>query len=185
MPMVPLDTIKSEVEGWGISKEAFDRIFTPTSYYGEFNAARLASHVENLHRIFDCLGMCSCWGIYQLAGPTNMAELYSAATGIDMDPLHLNKVGERVHNLYKVLNVREGFNRKDDAFPEIWLQPAKSPDGLQYLTDYYRVHQITRDDLHRLLDDYYDERGWSMAMGIPTEAKLIELGLQEMIADVQ
>jgi len=37
----------------------------------------------------------------------------------------------------------------------------------------------TAEDLERLLDDYYDERGWDVEKGIPTRKKLVELGLEE------
>jgi aldehyde:ferredoxin oxidoreductase len=68
----------------------------------------------------------------------------------------------------------------DDAFPEVWLKPLKTPDGVQTLTDYYGKRVITSEDLKRLLDDYYDERGWDIETGVPTKDKLAALGLEEM-----
>jgi len=185
-PLIPLISIRRDAEGWGTSKDAIDRIFAPVPYYGVFNTARLTRHIEDLSSIVSCLGACTSWAaLGGLINATNMAELYSAATGIQIDPHELKRRGERVFNLYKVLNVREGFTRKDDQFPEVWLQPMPSPDGLQYLTDYYRMHHVTRDDLQRLLDDYYDERGWSIALGIPSREKLVELGLEEAIVGIE
>ena len=35
---------------------------------------------------------------------------------------------------------------------------------------------VTQDELDLLLDDYYQARGWSVE-GVPTKAKLQELGL--------
>jgi aldehyde:ferredoxin oxidoreductase len=57
------------------------------------------------------------------------------------------------------------------------LKPFETPDGTQALTDYYRKKKLSAEDIERLLDDYYDERGWNMERGIPTEEKLEELGL--------
>jgi aldehyde:ferredoxin oxidoreductase len=35
-----------------------------------------------------------------------------------------------------------------------------------------------------LLRDYYDERGWDLEKGIPTKAKLLELGLDDIAEDL-
>jgi aldehyde:ferredoxin oxidoreductase len=45
------------------------------------------------------------------------------------------------------------------------------------LMDYYKTTALTRDDVDRILDDYYDERGWDPISGTPTPEKLSELGL--------
>ena len=42
------------------------------------------------------------------------------------------------------------------------------------------VSQLTRKDLERFLDDYYDERGYDRENGLPTLDKLRELGLESM-----
>jgi aldehyde:ferredoxin oxidoreductase len=35
------------------------------------------------------------------------------------------------------------------------------------------------------LDDYYDERGWDIKTGIPTEETLLELGLEDVAKDLK
>ncbi len=100
--------------------------------------------------------------------PEDFAELYSAATGIEVSGEDLRKGAERVYNLYKMLNVREGFGRAEDAaFPEVWLVPMETPDRREALTDYYRIRELGREDVLKLLDDYYDERGWDVERGDP------------------
>ncbi len=37
---------------------------------------------------------------------------------------------------------------------------------------------LNRDTYDRLLDDYYESRGWDRETGIPSTAKLNELGLE-------
>ena len=37
----------------------------------------------------------------------------------------------------------------------------------------------------KLLDDYYDERGWDIETGIPTEETLMESDLQDVFRDLQ
>jgi len=36
-------------------------------------------------------------------------------------------------------------------------------------------------DLDKMLDDYYDERGWDIKKGVPAKQKLVELELQELV----
>jgi len=110
-----------------------------------------------------------------------VAELYSAATGIEKTPQELLKDTERAVNLARFLNVREGFARKDDKFPDRWFEPLKRPDRDDELVmmDYFGKKQITREDSENMLSDYYDEHGWDVEKGIPTKEKLIELGLED------
>jgi aldehyde:ferredoxin oxidoreductase len=179
IPYTPLDRMIEEAGLIGASQADIERIFRPVAYYGDYNAARLTRHVEDFNFILNSLGACFIWGGLHLFTLENLAELYSAATGIERSAGQMKLAGERVFNLYKLLNVREGFGRADDAFPEVWLRPLSTPDGVQTLRDYYGKKVITAEDLERLLDDYYDERGWDVEKGIPAREKLAELGLEE------
>jgi aldehyde:ferredoxin oxidoreductase len=40
-----------------------------------------------------------------------------------------------------------------------------------------RGQRITNEELQKMLDDYYELRGWSKT-GIPDKGKLLELGLE-------
>ena len=113
-----------------------------------------------------------------------LAEAYSALTGIEITPQELKAKGEKIINLYKLLNVREGFSRRDDMPPKALLKPIQTPDGEQALTDYYRTRVYTRDDLEKLLDEYYKDRGWNVKTGIPTKKKLNSLSLKEFTKDL-
>jgi aldehyde:ferredoxin oxidoreductase len=53
-----------------------------------------------------------------------------------------------------------------------------TPEGRIELEDYYQTKVLTHEDVERLLDDYYDERGWEITRGVPTREKLQRLGLQ-------
>jgi len=39
---------------------------------------------------------------------------------------------------------------------------------------------LSRDTMDQLLDEYYVLRGWDKNSGLPTEEKLIELGLRDV-----
>jgi aldehyde:ferredoxin oxidoreductase len=43
-------------------------------------------------------------------------------------------------------------------------------------------HFIGKEDLKKMLDEYYAARGWDVATGAPARKKLAELGL-EYVAD--
>lgn len=120
----------------------------------------------------DCPTMCAFILDTALPGNAlqNTATLMEAVTGIKMTPEDVEKVGERVINMAKAFNTREGFSRKDDTFPErLMTEPLKAGASKGQL--------ITKDDLNVMLDEYYAARNWDVNTGAQTRAKLIELGL--------
>jgi len=107
----------------------------------------------------------------------HLGEVFSS-----IDPMgngEMIRRGERVSNLAKLVNVREGFSRRDDRVPEIWFNPMDSPEGTIETRDYFNTKVIEKEDAERMLDDYYDERGWDIDKGTPTQEKLKELGLEQ------
>jgi aldehyde:ferredoxin oxidoreductase len=66
---------------------------------------------------------------------------------------------------------REGFTRKDDVIPSWWRAtevPYPDATGTPALLKDYWGKVVTRDRLEKMLDHYYDERGWDVESGIPT-----------------
>ncbi len=105
----------------------------------------------------------------------NTAALMEAATGLKYTPEEIQKVGERINNLARAFNVREGFTRADDTLPErLMSEPLKAGGS--------KGEVISKEDLKLMLDEYYSERGWDPKTGAPTREKLLELGL-EYVAD--
>lgn len=162
--------------------EKFDRIVTAEG----FDLPRLAVYYEYWAAILDMMGVCFRMQNSSLYNVKVLAGLYSAATGIEKTAGELLKDAERAVNLARVLNAREGFSRKDDRFPERWFEPLKRPDRGEelVLTDYFGKRRITPEDTEKMLSDYYEEHGWDVGKGIPTKEKLLELGLEEAVADI-
>ena len=101
----------------------------------------------------------------------NTANLMEAVTGLKYTPGEIQTVGERINNLARAFNVREGFTRDDDTLPDrLMTEPLK--EGAS------RGQFISKDDLKQMLDEYYTERGWDMNTGAPGREKLTELGLE-------
>ncbi len=120
----------------------------------------------------DCAPMCAF--LLDMAVPAtacqNTATLMEAVTGLAFTPEEVMKVGERVNNLARAFNAREGFSRADDTLPER-LMTEPLPAGAS------RGHLISRQDLDTMLDEYYSLRGWDVETGTPSRGKLTDLGL--------
>jgi len=100
----------------------------------------------------------------------NTADLVNAATGMRFTADEVQQIGERINNVARLFNGREGFSRKDDTFPKrIMTEAIKAGDSAGQL--------ISQADLDAMLDEYYQVRGWDKN-GNPTAAKLKELGLK-------
>jgi aldehyde:ferredoxin oxidoreductase len=101
----------------------------------------------------------------------NTASLMEAVTGLTYTPEDILQVGERINNLARAFNTREGFTRADDTLPERLLtEPLKAGTS--------KGHFISKKELTQMLDEYYAARGWEVETGAPTREKLIELGLE-------
>ncbi|MCK5162638.1 MAG: aldehyde ferredoxin oxidoreductase family protein [Desulfobacula sp.] len=99
----------------------------------------------------------------------NTSSLLEAVTGIAYTPDKVLQAGERINNLARAFNVREGFTRSDDTLPDrLMTQPI--PGGAS------KGHLISKEELQQMLDEYYAARGWDES-GTPGCEKLTELGI--------
>jgi aldehyde:ferredoxin oxidoreductase len=99
-----------------------------------------------------------------------VSEIYGATTGLPMTPEEFFRCGERVYNVEKLFNLREGLGREADYPPERFFR-EEMPDGPG------KGSKLRSEDYERLLDDYYEARGWDKKTGVPTPEKLKALGL--------
>jgi aldehyde:ferredoxin oxidoreductase len=98
------------------------------------------------------------------------ATMVRAVTGWDVTVDELERVGERIINLERLFNVREGVRRPQDVLPwKVMHEPI--PDGPS------AGMYCPPAELAAMLDDYYALRGWD-ADGVPTTARLAALGLR-------
>ena len=119
----------------------------------------------------DSLCLCNfVWGpAWQLYGPNQVVDLIRAVTGWDFSLQELLRVGERRLNLLRAFNAREGLGRGADTLPARLFEPLQGgpTDGIA----------MSPSELERALDSYFGLAGWDRATGMPTRAKLEELGL--------
>ncbi|MEM3012123.1 MAG: aldehyde ferredoxin oxidoreductase family protein [Candidatus Hadarchaeales archaeon] len=129
---------------------------------------RVVKETEDAYAAVEGLGVCKflAW----MVTADKVAEAVSAATGWkDFDEREFRKCGERIYNLERMFNVREGLNRSHDSLPKRLLEEPHSsgPSAGQV------VH------LEPMLDAYYQYRGWDKN-GVPTREKLAELELLDL-----
>lgn len=172
-----IDWVAGHLDRMGVPKDAQKRIFI-TKEGMALNVGRMTKYSQQSLFVIDMLGTCGRGQINRFYSNKVQAGLYSAVTGLEISGEELMKASERAVNLIKAANVREGFDRKDDRFPEGWF-------GKEKHKDYYENVAITKEMAYGLLDDYYDEMGWDVKTGIPTKAKLKELGMDYVISDAE
>jgi aldehyde:ferredoxin oxidoreductase len=126
----------------------------------------------DVYNIIDSLILCKFSRGTYYDGLNDMAKYYTLATGIPITAAELKKAGERIENLARLINIREGIGtREHDTLP-YKIMNVPLPDNLA------NGAVVSIEEFQLGLDDYYEVRGWTKE-GIPTTEKLNELGLQE------
>lgn len=167
----------------GVSEDALARIFPRPGY---FNIGRMTPYGEDWVGFMNSVGMgCLRGRVDSFFKGEDWPEAYSAVTGFETSLADMRRAARRNWDLLKALNVRLGFSRKDDVFPARWFEPLETTDrGTMVLSDYFGA-PLSRKDCEKLLDDYYDERGWDIQTGIPTAKTLIDCGLKDVAEDLK
>ena len=171
-----LDDFRKHFDRMGIPKDAMDRIFEPPIEKMGLSIGRLTRYAEEWFTVLGSLGICARAQMNRFYSAKLCSELYSSVTGIQRSREDLMKAAERSWNVLKAANVREGFDRKNDQFPEQLLKSR--------LIYFHGNVKITEELADKLLDDYYDERGWDIEKGIPKKEKFLELGLLNKMSKI-
>jgi aldehyde:ferredoxin oxidoreductase len=135
--------------------------------------ARIVKLWQDVFAVIDSAGLCIFFTIRNLLQPEieifpeGILEYLNAVTGAGYNMDELVKAGERILNAERMFLVKAGFSRKDDSLPHRLIHEPFSEGPAKGKV----VH------LEEMLEEYYEERGWSRE-GIPTDAKLKELGLR-------
>lgn len=128
---------------------------------------------EDQYNVIDSLILCKFSRGTYYDGLDDMAKYYTLATGIEVTPEDLRKAGERINNLARLFNVREGVGTREfDTLPYKITNVPIPDEGVA------KGAVVNKQEFELGLDDYYATRGWSRE-GIPTVEKLKELDLEE------
>jgi aldehyde:ferredoxin oxidoreductase len=132
--------------------------------------------LQNFRPMFDVLGSCRLQWVELGIDRDLYVPLLEAITGIKRTWDDLEAVGNRIWNLTRMYWVRE-----IDDFGRLWDLPAP-----RFYTEAPKTGptagQITSfEDVQKLLDMYYEQRGWD-ANGLPTTHTLETLNLTSLVA---
>lgn len=147
----------------------------PSSY----NKASLVVYHQNLCALADSLQICKFVTEWdgEAVDIRDLADLFSLATGIEMDEKTITEAANRIYTVERAFLVREGITRKDDILAGRWgSEPI--PDGP------LKGERIDPDKFNKLLEEYYKLRGWD-SMGIPIAANLLSLGLKDVAEELK
>jgi aldehyde:ferredoxin oxidoreductase len=145
----------------------------------EKGRGKMISDEGNMYNIIDSLIVCKFSRGTYYDGWKDLANYYTLATGIPITVEEMTKDGERIENLARLFNIREGKGtRKYDTVPykiKNFPVPDEGPAKGMCVSD---------EELQIGLDDYYAVRGWTPD-GVPTVEKLEELGLGDLASIAQ
>jgi aldehyde:ferredoxin oxidoreductase len=125
------------------------------------------------------------------------AQVYSAITGKDIDDAEFATAGERIFNLQRTILLRQGWQGRegDRILDYFFTEPLKkgelfmNTEGIMPGKDGAIISRIgavvDREEFERMKTEYYELRGWDAGTGLPTEAKLEELQLKDVAADLK
>jgi len=153
---------------------AFDVKGKVNRLIAEKGRGKMVRDMEDTYNLIDSFIVCKfSRGTYYKELP-DMAKLYSLVTGFEMNDVELKRCGERIQNAARLFNLREGLGRKDDTLPWKVMHEPIPDEGPS------KGAFVSQAELDLLLDDYYESRGWTKE-GVPTEVKLRELGMEDLL----
>jgi len=131
--------------------------------------AQIVKDVQDERAAFFSLVLCD----FAPISVENCVDMWNFSTGFDHTVQSYLECGERIWNLVRLFNLREGHNPSNDTLPERIFKDSFTKGPVK------GVH-IKRDEFEKSLQEYYSIRGWN-DNGIPTKKKIKELGLEKMV----
>jgi aldehyde:ferredoxin oxidoreductase len=121
---------------------------------------------QNLSAAMDSMVLCRftsfAWSV------DDYAAMLTSCSGLRVDGPSLLAIGERIWNLERLFNNREGLTSRDDQLPTRFFKPLPEGGSRNRV-----VH------LEEMLPKYYSLRGWDKE-GRPTKDRLKRVGLDKV-----
>jgi len=130
--------------------------------------ARIVKDVQDERAAFFSLVLCDFAPISE----EDCVALWNLSTGFKHTVKTYLEAGERIWNLIRLFNLREGLPPGSDILPNRFFTDAftKGPA---------KGKVLTQKGFKQSLQEYYQHRGWTQE-GIPTHEKLKQLGLNNV-----
>lgn len=156
------------LKAWTIGVEILTPKFDRFSPEGK---GELVAQLQDVRAVVDSIGVCvfatRCIRIKE------MQRILATITGWNYTEEDLLKIGERICNVERLIAIRDGISRKDDNLP---------PRLLEESTPELPGRSIGRENLDKMLGDYYRIRGWDED-GRPRKEKLAQLQIPELLGE--
>ncbi|MGP8321148.1 MAG: aldehyde ferredoxin oxidoreductase C-terminal domain-containing protein, partial [Methanosarcinaceae archaeon] len=132
----------------------------------------LVIYHQTVRPLFDMLGVCRLPWIELGFDENTYAEFYSAATGVRVTLDDLLEKSRSLFNLTRAINLYMGVTRADD-------HPSERTFNDPIKTGPHAGEHLDRELFGRILDIYYERRGWDKD-GRPSKEQLHECGALEL-----
>jgi len=135
--------------------------------FGFEGKGRSVAFFENIRAVADSMEICRFVTRGKLGFPEQLVGMLGDVTGLPFTADELYTIGERIINIERLFNLREGMTRADDRLPSRYLQEPLE-DG---------AAKGKKVPLKEMLTEYYMARDWDLRSGYPRKEKLQTLGL--------
>ena len=125
--------------------------------------AQMVAELQHYNSVKFSTILCDFWAL----GLDTLAEVLNLVTGENFTVADMEKIGERVTNIARLFNMREGFNREHDYLPNRIFKDALK-------TGVTAGKLIPKEEFEKMLSEYYNIRGWEVDGSIPQQK--IEIG---------
>jgi len=125
---------------------------------------------QNMSTLRDSMGACSFASSWY-KDDLHYRHFIAALTGHQLTDESFEQTGERIFNLEKLLNYREGFRREDDMLPERFFKDA-------YTQGPQKGVVLSHEEFTEIMDDYYENRGWDQETSQPKAETVSTLSLE-------
>ena len=156
--------IHSNVEGGAIPELGI----TAGDRFDNNDKGHVCAIFQDTSQVDNSFTACIVYGGF---GLTNKTKLLSYMTGWDdITPQEVGKTGERIVCMQQLFNIKMGMVPEvENVMPERFTKPHKGGGAAGQVPDWKKI-----------LKEYWQAKGWD-EHGIPTEAKIKELGLEDSL----
>ena len=150
-------TVKSELNDPELERFSFEK------------KARLVKDVQDERAAFFSLVLCD----FAPISVEHCVEMWNQAAGFDHDSESYLECGERIWNLIRLFNIREGLKAGGDKLPPRLFKESFTKGPAKDVI-------LDEKDFQKSLKEYYSLRGWD-EKGTPSKEKIKKLGLRKYI----
>jgi aldehyde:ferredoxin oxidoreductase len=140
--------------------------------FSPWEVSAINAMMNGWHIFEDCIGVCR----FTMNYPKLVIDAFNAATNLDLSLSEAIKTGKRIVNILRVFNIKNGLNRDMEIpYPRYGSTPIDGPAaGIGIMKHWDLIRGI-----------YYRLMGWDSDTGKPLPNTLRDLGLEDLISDLE